>query len=608
MAALLQTPDHIQSTMHVFMPQDTCDHPYDITLVVEDGKEIRAHQRILAHASPFFEKLLGSDMKEANEGVVRLEMLSEPMLGDILEFIYTGCVQISTEDRAEDLIAMADYFLLPQLKSLAGRVLVQKLNYSNCVSIYHFAESYQCEELISATKTFIFANFGTVAKTEEFLSMSSKEVEMWISSDEINVSSEEDVFEFILAWIERGKTERKKYFADLFRHVRFFHVSRDYLHSKIEINELVKTNALSIDSRFLNPRKSLEKESPVIVVFEKGGGKQNLCYFPREDTWYKAPDEIPSLQYRAFSCHDKLYLISKGYSKGDGKILRYDSFSDCSITDLSLPEYCSLYHTVFAGPEDQIYDLVANKALLCQRDRSGINKYNSESNGWEHVSTFEPFSGRRGICTVAKDNFIYFLGGRVGCSCEWESLTDADRYDLGSNKWEKLPELKEERSDAHGAAVHGRIFVIGGMETHMHPNPGPVIFKRSCEVYSETTNEWQLIVSLKIPRGFCQGRVAGAMFVDDKLYALSEYSADCICQPNTVQANAACMEHTSIQIEYYDPEKNEWNTKTKVPTGTILSVGQACSMMISKGSKFLEKVSSPLKCPNPSQSGSVEPS
>lgn len=164
MAALLQTSDHIQSTMHVFMPQDTCDHPYDITLVVEDGKEIRAHQRILAHASPFFEKLLGSDMKEANEGVVRLEMLSEPMLGDILEFIYTGCVQISTEDRAQDLIAMADYFLLPQLKSLAEKVLAQKFNCSNCVSSYYCAQTYQCEELISATKTFIFARVFEYAK------------------------------------------------------------------------------------------------------------------------------------------------------------------------------------------------------------------------------------------------------------------------------------------------------------------------------------------------------------------------------------------------------------------------------------------------------------
>ena len=66
-------------------------------------------------------------MRESNEGIVRLEMLTELCLRDILEFIYTGSVQISTEDNAQELIAMADYLVLPHLKTLAGRVLVEKL-------------------------------------------------------------------------------------------------------------------------------------------------------------------------------------------------------------------------------------------------------------------------------------------------------------------------------------------------------------------------------------------------------------------------------------------------------------------------------------------------
>ena len=127
-----------------------------------------------------------------------------------MEFIYTGCVQISDDDHAHDLIAMADYLFLPQLKSLAGDVLSRDINCSNCVSRYNCGETYQCEGLISATKNFIFSNFGTVAKSDEFLNMPSTEVEMWISSDEINVSAEEDVFEFIVAWTEHNEVDRKK--------------------------------------------------------------------------------------------------------------------------------------------------------------------------------------------------------------------------------------------------------------------------------------------------------------------------------------------------------------------------------------------------------------
>ena len=110
---------------------------------------------------------------------------------------------------------MADYLFLPRLKSLVEKNIMQKWNASNCLSTYHFAELFQCKKLVSRTRQFIFANFAQLAKTKEFLNMSGTEVEMWISSDEVNVSAEEDVFSIILAWINYDRSERRKYFAEL---------------------------------------------------------------------------------------------------------------------------------------------------------------------------------------------------------------------------------------------------------------------------------------------------------------------------------------------------------------------------------------------------------
>ena len=92
-----------------FIPQEKPDHPFDITLVVEDGKEFKAHRSVLSEASSFFEKLLNSDMREAKEGVVRLEMVPEHLLRDILEFIYTGSVQTLVDDNAQGRYELADY-------------------------------------------------------------------------------------------------------------------------------------------------------------------------------------------------------------------------------------------------------------------------------------------------------------------------------------------------------------------------------------------------------------------------------------------------------------------------------------------------------------------
>ncbi|XP_078351742.1 kelch-like protein 11 [Oculina patagonica] len=263
----------------IFIPEETQDNPFDITLVVEDGTEFKAHRKVLSEASPFFVKLLNTDMMESRKGVVRLEMLTEAGLGAVLEFIYTGHVQILNEDHARDLIEMADYLFILPLKTLAGRVLAQTLNTSNCISTYHFAERYQCKELASGAKKIIHANIN-VTKAEEFVNMSSEELNQWISSDEINVSAEEDVFKIILTWIDHNKSEREKYFSDLFRQVRLIYVSRDFLIKDIVTNDLVNDNACcfelvkaavkAIDSRnsenvlFPPPRRSLE--TPIVIV------------------------------------------------------------------------------------------------------------------------------------------------------------------------------------------------------------------------------------------------------------------------------------------------------------------------------------------------------
>ena len=96
----------------VFIPQGI-DEPYDITLVVDDGKKINVHRRVISEASPVFEKMLNSEIKETHEGVVRLEMITELGLMELLEYIYTGSVPISVDDNAQDLVVVADYFDLP---------------------------------------------------------------------------------------------------------------------------------------------------------------------------------------------------------------------------------------------------------------------------------------------------------------------------------------------------------------------------------------------------------------------------------------------------------------------------------------------------------------
>jgi len=93
------------------------------TLVVKDGKQSKGHRNLLSKASSFFQKTLVNDWKESREEVIRLEVLTEAIMEEILEFSYSGSVYVGSTERAEDLIVAADYLFLPKLKIVAGRFI-----------------------------------------------------------------------------------------------------------------------------------------------------------------------------------------------------------------------------------------------------------------------------------------------------------------------------------------------------------------------------------------------------------------------------------------------------------------------------------------------------
>ena len=166
----------------------------DVTIAVKD-KEFKAHRAVLAAASPFFLALLTSDMKERNEQLIRvdLEEATESVVEDALKYLYTGNVMIN-EERAHNLLAMANYLLLPGLKTMVSDFLEDRVTTRNCIFNYYFADKYECVELKAKCCEVINSDFSVVMETGDFLNLDVKQVLEWVSSDDVIVNAEEDVF------------------------------------------------------------------------------------------------------------------------------------------------------------------------------------------------------------------------------------------------------------------------------------------------------------------------------------------------------------------------------------------------------------------------------
>ena len=70
-----------------------------------------------------------------------------------------------SEANVDDLIASANYLLLPRLKNIACKFKERHMSTTNCVATFLYAEKYDCKELKTYAGELIKQNFATVGKS-----------------------------------------------------------------------------------------------------------------------------------------------------------------------------------------------------------------------------------------------------------------------------------------------------------------------------------------------------------------------------------------------------------------------------------------------------------
>ena len=97
----------------------------------------------------------------------------------------------------------------------------------------------------------------------------------------------------------------------------------------------------------------------------------------------------------------------------------------------------------------------------------------------------------------------------------------------------------------------------------------PLSWLQTCEMYNISTNEWQLIGSLNVPR------LNGSM----------------VCLKGTLYVLGGTRRHSTYRrsqliIEYYDPTEDKWIKKTTIPAKMISAENKdtfsGCVLKLSK--------------------------
>ena len=525
--------------------EDSCDVILEVGSA-DDQARLKAHRNVLCAASPFFYNALNTEMKEKKEGVIRLEEASKDLMEDTLEYLYTGHVYIS-ERNAVDLLAMADYLIIPSLKAKSCEVISQSMSHTNCLLFYYAAMRYQCTELQERTRNFIFANFMSVTASDDFLELSREQVEEWISRDEIKVKSEEEVFQVIVNWIEKRESGEREEFFQLLHHVRLMYLPRSYIFNVVLPHPLVKNSGtctafvLDVTKEIMNgseecffdqpPRNCLKRCEDGFVTC---GQNKAFFYLPSENKWYEMCNLLSPKRYdnSMSSLYGKLYLTGEG-----SKIEQYDPSLN---TWASLKCHKGSRQSTLVSFQGSLF-VIGGVAQAGRQFINNVYKYSPDTDLWQEVAPMT--IARRGVCAVADRSSLYVAGG---ASTDNGLLDVVEKYDPEKNSWSRVASTNEKKGFSWGVSVNSKVFLFGGVTSIR-----PLLSSTLIEIFDPVSNLWTGIQIRDPPNLFTGAvRFKGDVFT----MVLCSRSSD---GPNNL-------------LRVYDVDKNKWDPSAKAPVGQRL--------------------------------------
>ncbi|XP_035881027.1 kelch-like protein 17 isoform X3 [Phyllostomus discolor] len=456
----------------------------DIVLHVA-AKEIRAHKVVLASCSPYFHAMFTNEMSESRQTHVTLHDIDPQALDQLVQFAYTAEIVVG-EGNVQTLLPAASLLQLNGVRDACCKFLLSQLDPSNCLGIRGFADTHSCSDLLKAAHRYVLQHFVDVAKTEEFMLLPLKQVLELVSSDSLNVPSEEDVYRAVLSWVKHDVDARRQHVPRLMKCVRLPLLSRDFLLGHVDAESLVrhhpdckdlliealKFHLLPEQRGVLGTSRTRPRrcEGAGPVLFAVGGGSlfaiHGDCeaYDTRTDRWHVvASMSTRRARVGVAAVGNRLYAV--------GGAERYDPLTG---TWTSVAAMSTRRRYVRVAMLDG--NLYAVGGYDSSSHLATVEKYEPQVNTWAPVASMLSRRSSAGVAVL--EGALYVAGGNDGTSC----LNSVERYSPKAGAWESVAPMNIRRSTHDLVAMDGWLYAVGGNDGSSSLN--------SIEKYNPRTNKW----------------------------------------------------------------------------------------------------------------------
>ncbi|EDV90573.1 kelch-like protein 5 [Drosophila grimshawi] len=524
----------LKRMQHFVDNQQLCD----VVLIAGiDGKRVSAHRLVLSASSEYFLAMFAGSLRESKEHEVTLGEVHGDALQLLVQHCYTGSIELH-KDTVETLLTTAKMLQLTSVVTTCCNFLARQLHASNCLGFAFLAEQYSCTELLRVAQAYTCQHFMKVCHDQEFFQLNANQLGKLLSSDELRVPTEEDVFHTMMSWVRHDAPTREQHIPKLLAKVRLPHLPPSFLVDHVEnvcsasnecqqlLLETFKWHSLPPERRSLIAATERTKPRKYIlgVLLAVGGLDSSLngvnaieSYCPYLKKWTTWKLKFNCIDVGAAIMNNKLILLG-GYN--GRQTLN-------SVVSLDLNTMASVLLNPMRTARCKVGVGVLDGHLYAVGGTSNYNSILSTVERWDPIA--RTWSDVSPMCTERSSPGVAVLGLRlyaIGGSFDTPSM---ESYDPQTNKWSLRAPMNRCKGEVGVTVANGFVYALGGLR-----DGDPL---KTVERYDPTTDTWSLICSLVDRIGI------GCALLGDRLIAVGGFD-------RTSPHN---------NVEEYDLVRNVWN-------------------------------------------------
>ena len=526
----------------------------DITLVADDEQH-KAHRAVLQLTIPYFKALFATECKETGENVLNLPVVSSEGLKAIIEYAYSGKIDVKVEN-VHDVLISADYLQCKNVVEVCKKFVVDSISVNNCLSYYELVALY-AEELQEFVKEFILWNFTDISQTAEFLDVSEMRLIEFLGATELHSQDEFKLYTAAQKWLNHNNANDDTFTA-VMKCIRFPLIPLEKLKDIEKDERLVKNDELKASLMEAIEYRSEDKQIAVLPIPCKLRGEMALIQVNRERgelTAFPLPgkrlpsDYVYNAEIKQFSENDAAgeKCDAKPPNRIDGATNKKpDDNNNESLTENDAPDL------IYSSEEDNDESLYKDEIPDPDSSTEGEEDEEEEEDALDGklISILPDGYNNNGYHTVKRvmslNNFLYVAALKAK-DRETDNDCDVLRYEVATNTWMKLFNIWYLPDETVTVATDKYLVFIAH-----HP-------RQEMEVYDDVPSSYRYSIA------------------DDKFNVAKHYPIP-YCEISEHQGCALgglvylcggkitrnCKESSVSKAFSYDPNKNEYKTLSRM--------------------------------------------